>query len=429
MERIDWVWLAVVVGLAVALRAAWIAYLNVDPTDGRFDDSVFYFNTGRLIAEEGSYLDPYGRGLTAQWTPGYPLALAAGFKVFGVHLVVAKVLNVLFAAVTVAATYGIGRAMFDRRVAVLGAVLLAVLPGHIYFQTLVYAETMFLMVVMLALLAVAVWTVRDRTPRWWQGLAIGFLIGAATMVRSEGILLAGAVPLVWLVTVRPWRRAGVVGAFAAAGIVIALMPWTARNWIQFGQFIPLRTDADTAIARTLDPEFENPRESETTSLGEAVRSFVDEPLHIVADLPDNVRELYENDGDAVRLAQRYAWARRSAEYEPPLSESEDAFWRGIADRAFFGLGAAALLGVVVGAVRRERGMAMLVAMGLVWTVFFAVVLPLTRYHVPLYPLLAVGAGIFFVSAWDVVRVGAGRALAALGNGRVVLPARPARARD
>ena len=113
-------WLAVVVLTAVGLRVLWVLYVNVDPNDGRFDDSVFYHNVARLLAQGAGYADPFGRGPTAAWPPAYPAALAVLYKLFGVHLLLAKGLNIALAAATVALTYVIARQIFDRRVAYVG---------------------------------------------------------------------------------------------------------------------------------------------------------------------------------------------------------------------------------------------------------------------------------------------------------------------
>ena len=184
----DLPWLASAVLAAIGLRLLWITYVNVDPNDGRFADAVFFHNTAYLLANGFGYVEPYGRELTAQWPPGYPAVLALFYKLFGWHLALAKALNISFAAVTVVLTYLVARRIFDQRVAYLSAMALAFFPGQIYFSGLVLRANMFAMMFMLVLLAALVWTMARSEARWWQLLAIGMLIGAAGMVRTEGVL-------------------------------------------------------------------------------------------------------------------------------------------------------------------------------------------------------------------------------------------------
>ena len=76
--------------------------------------------------------------------------------------------------------------------------------------------------------------------RWW--LTCGLAIGAATLLRPDGIMLAMAVGpyLAW----RLWRgtqKRQVLTAGTATALVVALMlaPWIARNWVAFHEFQPL----------------------------------------------------------------------------------------------------------------------------------------------------------------------------------------------
>jgi 4-amino-4-deoxy-L-arabinose transferase-like glycosyltransferase len=77
--------------------------------------------------------------------------------------------------------------------------------------------------------------VMDRPSGWWA-LALGVSIGVASLARSEGLLL---VPLLALPVL--WRRETPAGAVAlrtgvaCLGVIVAIGPWTARNWHRFDQ--------------------------------------------------------------------------------------------------------------------------------------------------------------------------------------------------
>ncbi len=420
------VWLGAIVLIAVGLRIAWVAYLNVDPSDGRFDDGVFYHNAARLIAHGDGFMNPYNAELTAHRPPVFPATLAGVYAIFGWHVVLAKVINIAFGAVTVVLVYLIGRRVFDQRVAVLGALVLALFPGQIYFSTLVYAETMFAMIFTLVLLLTLVWTIERSDASFWQLLFIGALIGTSALVRVEGILLVFVLAALWAVMVRPWQRIARYASLALLGAVLAITPWTVRNAIQLHEFVPLRANTGSAIARAVDLEAEGigglGDSREERSIGGGLRGWLTRPWDLPPSVSRKVRALYENDSDGVRLATHSgrfpewvadlirvglvplplappeAWF--TGDYEPPLTQEEVAPWRRLADRYFFAVGAAALVAAAAGLVQRNRGILALVMVALVWTLVFGVVTPATRYHFPLGPIISILAGAFLVFVWD-----------------------------
>ena len=76
-----------------------------------------------------------------------------------------------------------------------------------------------------------------NTP-WKSWFVAGFLVGLATLVRPESPLLLVALALVLAVRWRrrvDWGNLVRVGALTAAGLVLPLAPWAARNWAQFHQ--------------------------------------------------------------------------------------------------------------------------------------------------------------------------------------------------
>lgn len=73
---------------------------------------------------------------------------------------------------------------------------------------------------------------------WKMWFLAGFLVGLATLVRPESPLLLAALALVLMVRWRrraDWGKLFRVGALAAAGLLLPLAPWAARNWVRFRQ--------------------------------------------------------------------------------------------------------------------------------------------------------------------------------------------------
>ena len=399
-------WLAVTVLTAVVLRIAWVVYVNVDPNDGRLDDTVFYHNAARYLAEGAGYVDPWWGGPTAAWPPGYPAALAVLYKLFGWHVVLAKGLNIAFAAATVALTYVLARRIFDQRVAYLGALTLACFPGQIYFSTLVFAENMFAMIFVLVLLLTLVWTVERKEARWWQVLLLGSLVGLAGLVRAEGLFLAAVLVGLWAVAVRPWRKVASYAALLALGVALPLAPWTVRNAVQLDQFVPLRTGGGGALALALDPDtppYSLVKGPETRSVSEGIRYQLTHPVRLFSYAGEKLRYLYGDDSDGIHAILNLPAVQFTPSYRPPIPEEVGQLWRGLANRYFFAVGAAALVAAALCLVRRNRASYVLLGAVLGWTLLFAIISPVSRYHFPLVPITSILAGAFLVFAWDGAR--------------------------
>jgi hypothetical protein len=415
LTRADLPWLAIALAVAAALRMAWVAWVNVDPADGRFDDSVFYHKVAILLADGHGYIDPWGGGLTAHWPPAYPATLALAYKLLGADLLWAKALNLGFALLTLALAYLIARRLFDRRVAFVGALVLAAFPAQVQFVTLVYAETMFAAVFMLVLFLTLIWTVERKSGRAWQLLLLGFLVGFAALVRAEGLFLAPVLAGIWLFTVRPWRRIAWYGTLLAFGTVVALLPWTARNMVQLDEFIVIRSNSDNAVARALDPDAPELAwvDEPLRSRWEGLTYQLTHPHRALAYAGEKLGDLYGSDHEALFVTTYRRDPDPNPNYDRPYSLETEQRLIDLADRYYFAAAGAALAGGVICLWRRQRRAVVLIMPVLVWTAVFAFFNPVSRYHFPLEPVMAILSGVFLVAVWDAARgFAAGRRRAA-----------------
>jgi hypothetical protein len=74
---------------------------------------------------------------------------------------------------------------------------------------------------------------------WFSG---AFLVGLGALVRPEAPLILLALALVLMIQWRrhaDWSKLVRVGAVAAAGFLLPLAPWAARNWVRFQEVQPL----------------------------------------------------------------------------------------------------------------------------------------------------------------------------------------------
>ncbi len=252
LRSADGRWLIALFLLAFVIRLLVALDVRPDPRDGRFDDTVWYDTAARHIAAGDGYVfDPTvwfdGDGNrvfpdendltpTALWPPGYPITLAAIYKLTGDSVAAARFANVVFGSLTVALVFLIGRKLFDRRTAVLGAAALALMPSHVLFTTMLLCETYFGFLLALTL-AVAVYFVLDRKQLDATALAatgaLGVLIAATGYVRGEFMAFGGVMALI--IALRYKREAPIALAVLALGATLIVVPWTLRNRSSMGE--------------------------------------------------------------------------------------------------------------------------------------------------------------------------------------------------
>jgi len=102
--------------------------LNIHGLEYR-DDEIFYFKSSQEMLRTGDVLSPtyFGEDRFQKPILYYWLVLLS-FKIFGVNWFSARLVAVIFAALSVCVTWLIGKCLFDRKVATLSAVVLMTIP-------------------------------------------------------------------------------------------------------------------------------------------------------------------------------------------------------------------------------------------------------------------------------------------------------------
>ncbi|MBW2528159.1 MAG: glycosyltransferase family 39 protein, partial [Deltaproteobacteria bacterium] len=217
--------------LAVALLPRLyvaIAWASTPVWDGHFYD----FGAQRIAAGLG-YADDLlvGSALTphpwCHYPVGYSALLAAPYRLLGHGPYVVPTLNAIIGALLAVVIYRTARHATTEPRARVAGLLVAAHPGLITYTPLAMTE-------LTAALAVsaAAWAATVRGCRPWRGALPGLVLGLATLVRPQSILLAPAIALFAgpATPVGAWaRRALPLGAIAVAAALAVVSPWTLRN--------------------------------------------------------------------------------------------------------------------------------------------------------------------------------------------------------
>lgn len=239
--------LAIVV-LALVVRVAAIA---ADSGYRPQQDAWDYDRHARSIADGKGYPDSYyvvDGGPSALRAPGYPFFLAGLYAISGNSIAVGRLANALLGALAVFLIYLIAKRIWGRRVGLLAAALAAVFPPLVLLSRELLSEPLFIVFELGMILCVLEYR-RLRELRW--AASAGLLFGLATLTRNPGPALA--VPLIvglWVLRPRFSRQAAVAPALALVCAVLAIAPWTVRNAVEFGRFIPVTSGTGFAMAGT-----------------------------------------------------------------------------------------------------------------------------------------------------------------------------------
>jgi 4-amino-4-deoxy-L-arabinose transferase-like glycosyltransferase len=239
-----WISIAIFTVFAVALRVLYLKHFGVRIPP--ICDASGYYHMGRYMALGHGYLSwtdflfKGGQSIpTAAYPPLYP-ALLALLRIVGIQDVASQRLTVaVLGALNVPLLALVGRRLAGPIAGCVAAALVALSPALIENDGSFMTEGLYTTLISLTLLAI----LHAEAHEGWRSWAIvGALLGLAALTRSEGILLLGllAFPIAWLQGQgqRLAKRSFPILA-AGLGLVLVVAPWTIRNAVQMGAFIPV----------------------------------------------------------------------------------------------------------------------------------------------------------------------------------------------
>lgn len=217
--------------MLVALLARLAVVLWARDRFPAVEDGHYYDTLARRLAEGAGYtwLWPDGAVTYAAHYPvGYPALLGAAYSLLGASALVAMTLNALLG---IASAYAAFRLMdgpgVQRWRPLVTGLSVALHPALVFYTAAVMTEgvTASLLVVAAALVAQA----RTRAAGWRWIACAGVVLGVATLVRPQCLVLA---PVFGGLAARPeasWRARLSLAALSGAVALACVLPWTVRN--------------------------------------------------------------------------------------------------------------------------------------------------------------------------------------------------------
>lgn len=226
---------------ALAVRLAATAVVGFSKVE--FGDARAYLAAARTLAREHRY--PLATDGLFFRPPGYPVFLAIATGGVPDRIALAKGANALLGSFAVLLLAAISARIFrSRRVAIATGAAAALHPAFVFVATDIQSESLFI-----ALLLTAGFLLLAASDRPSSALAVGAGVSLALAALTRPTALALALLLLAPLLDRryPVRVRAHLAASALAGFLLALSPWTLRNALVFGEFIPVNDAGGTAF--------------------------------------------------------------------------------------------------------------------------------------------------------------------------------------
>jgi Dolichyl-phosphate-mannose-protein mannosyltransferase len=218
------------------------------------DDWLIYESSARDILLNGPLMDA-GQGHAAPFygQPLYPYVLALAHRLTGEGLFGPLALQFAALGLVVVGTALLAGRAFGSRLDGLVAlacflVLLNVEAEHFKVARQLFNENLYMPLVMASLTVMVGLASAKRPPTWWRATLVGVLLGLTAISRSQFLLF---IPFGLLTLFLAWRTnarpALVALAALVVGLLLAIAPVTARNWLVSGQVVPISSSGGASL--------------------------------------------------------------------------------------------------------------------------------------------------------------------------------------
>jgi len=199
-------------------------------------DADGYWRLGHHLASGQPY-EVYQPPRQVLRMPGYPLLIASSIRLFGDSRLGVRLIQAFLASFSVVIVALLAKEFFERRVAIISGVLLAISPAAVAFSTLLLSETLFAVMLLLNLWLAVRWLKSGTTKiDLWGALLTGISTALVVYVRPTWIpafVVWGGLAVILKVDKTRWVEATIV---LLTGL-LALSPWAYRNHSLTGHWV------------------------------------------------------------------------------------------------------------------------------------------------------------------------------------------------
>lgn len=244
---------------------------------------------------------------TALEEPVYPFLLALAFKSFGEYGRLAILLfNVVALYLTALVIYLLVRKIFDSHLGVIASIaLLTWWWFDVSWLTLGVFSPAILGGLNITFSAyLLIWSLEKISVK--RGVILGLMLAFSCLTLAAGMLFIPLAALSTLILKRPVKPLAWGPALAIAVTAsVVLLPWTLRNYLVFGQFIPIRTGSGVSLHQsnpTLAATFSTETHACAKELGPIWRAKdAKDAIEQVRNIPAKRFTMYKRSYDCIKL--------------------------------------------------------------------------------------------------------------------------------
>jgi 4-amino-4-deoxy-L-arabinose transferase-like glycosyltransferase len=226
--------------LLTALLLRFGAVLAVRPWSEQYvrlyliHDPQVYHDLAVIFQKDGITED--FRNTVAIYAPGYPILLGIVYKLFGVNLMPPVILNVLLSVITCIVLMVTTRKVFGERTAIIAGLLFALHPHSIRFSTILYSETLFMLIASIFVLGLLY--IQPLNKKWvWGVVNVALVASLGAFSRISMLYFSVLAVLCWIISNKSgWRLALQQFSLFAIIYLIFLSPWMIHNKLHHGTF-------------------------------------------------------------------------------------------------------------------------------------------------------------------------------------------------
>lgn len=207
--------------VAVAIRNTYLLQYEVRMPYYRIPimDSAYYDVWAIRVAQGHGY-----GPMPFYMAPLYPYMLALIYKVFQHNFTIVYFIQEMLGVLNVFLVYLIGRRLFGHAAGLIAGLLITLYAPIVYLESKLLTETLAIALSLGSLLMLI--RAMDK-PTMLKFLATGVMLGVSAVCRPAALLTA-VLMVLWLLWRKPVK--GRLVAVLAAGIALAVLPVTARNY-------------------------------------------------------------------------------------------------------------------------------------------------------------------------------------------------------
>lgn len=166
--------------------------------------------------------------------PAYPLFLAINYFIFGHNYYVIRVIQALLLILTSISLYFIGKLIFNKRIGLFSAILVAFYPQFTYYNLMLLTESLYIFLLSIAMLLIVLALVEDRLKLYiFAGLALGIANLCRPITTLFPFFILIGLLFVYERKIRAIKNFTVLVVF----MLVAMCPWVIRNYIVSGKFL------------------------------------------------------------------------------------------------------------------------------------------------------------------------------------------------